>query len=135
MLLKRKLKLWINSCNQRKKSVLIQKNRRLEKRNAKLNTILNDLREKSLLSTNSFNVLEDCAGGVIDLLQRQQNQKSPSYSSELKSFALTLHFYSPQAYRYVRKVFDTCLSHPRTIRKWYQSVEGFTSASFFSTAQ
>lgn len=37
-------------------------------------------------------------------------------------FALTLHFYSPRAYAYVRKKFDTCMSHPKTLSKGYKSV-------------
>ena len=46
---------------------------------------------------------------------------------------MTLNFYSPRAYNYVRKVFDTCLPHPRTISKWYQTVDdspGFTRSAF-----
>lgn len=45
---------------------------------------------------------------------------------------MTLHFYSPKAYLYVRQKFETCLPHPRTIKKWYQSVDaepGFTTES------
>jgi len=43
---------------------------------------------------------------------------------ELRSFALTLHFYSPAAYNYVRKTFKKCLPHPSTIRKWYSTIDG-----------
>jgi len=57
-----------------------------------------------------------------------------TYSPKLRSFALTLYFYSPHAYRYVRKVFkDTCLPHPRTIEKWLKTIDGrpgFTSEAF-----
>ena len=65
-------------------------------------------------------MLEKSAGGVGDLLKRQiakitGNVCPVAYSPEHKSFALTLHVYSPHAYRYVRKMFDTCLPHPRTI--------------------
>ncbi|KAJ6649675.1 DNA transposase THAP9 [Pseudolycoriella hygida] len=41
----------------------------------------------------------------------------------VRSFALTLNFYSPRAYRYVRKTFANKLPTPRTIRKWYESVD------------
>ena len=37
---------------------------------------------------------------------------------------MTLHFYSPKAYGYVRKAFDTCLPHPKTLAKWHTSVDG-----------
>lgn len=45
-------------------------------------------------------------------------------SSELRKFATTLHFYSPKAYSYVRRVFNNTLPHPRTIIRWYESVNG-----------
>ena len=37
---------------------------------------------------------------------------------------MTLHFYSPKAYSYVRKAFDTCLPHTKTLAKWHTSVDG-----------
>lgn len=40
----------------------------------------------------------------------------------MRSFALTLHFYSPRAYEYLRKMYENNLQ--RTIRKWYESVDG-----------
>lgn len=57
------------------------------------------------------------------------------YPPALRRFALTLHFYSPKAYGYVRSTFNTCLPHPRTVQKWYENVEGepgFTKESFFA---
>lgn len=45
-------------------------------------------------------------------------------SPVLRAFALTLHFYSPSAYNYVRKTFNKCLPHPSTIRKWYSVING-----------
>lgn len=138
--LKRELALsQTNLVSARKKiKTLQQSKRRLLKRNAKLQNIISDLKDKDLLSTNSLDILEDCAGGVGDLLQRQVSKKlnkpvPVSYSPELRSFALTLHFYSPHAYNYVRKTLDTCLPHPRTIEKWYQTIPGdpgFTSTAF-----
>lgn len=55
------------------------------------------------------------------------------YSPELRSFALTLNFYSTKAYKYVRKTFSTCLPSLRTISKWYQTIDGrpgFTTETF-----
>ena len=46
------------------------------------------------------------------------------FSSELGMFAHWLHFFSPKAYNYVRRVFDFCLPAPRIISKWYFSVDG-----------
>lgn len=42
----------------------------------------------------------------------------------LRTFALTLHFYSPKAYEFVRNTFNSCLPHPRTLSKWYSSIDG-----------
>ncbi len=114
----------------KKVKTLLQSKRRLMKKNAGLKNIVSDLRKHSLVCDNSLSVLEQSAGGVSDLLKRQIAKKTNnplpvSYSPELRSFALTLHFYSPHAYRYVRKMFDTCLPHPRTIERWYQSIDGF----------
>lgn len=47
-----------------------------------------------------------------------------SVTPELRSFALTLNFYSSSAYNYVRKKFNKCLPHPSTLRKWYTVVDG-----------
>lgn len=43
---------------------------------------------------------------------------------ELRTFALTLHFYSPKAYEYVRSKFNFILPHQKTISKWYGSING-----------
>lgn len=39
------------------------------------------------------------------------------YDEDVRAFALTLHFYSPRAYNYVREKFDKHLPHVATIRK------------------
>ncbi|KAJ8942611.1 hypothetical protein NQ314_010032 [Rhamnusium bicolor] len=46
------------------------------------------------------------------------------YNSTLKSFELTLNFYSTNAYNYVREKFNRWFPHPSTIVKWYRSVDG-----------
>lgn len=51
-------------------------------------------------------------------------KENNQYSPEARSFALTLHFYSPRAYRYVRRTFANKLPAPRTLRKWCESVNG-----------
>lgn len=38
------------------------------------------------------------------------------YSDEIKQFCLTLHFYSPKAYDFLRQ--RSCLPDPSTIHKW-----------------
>ena len=55
------------------------------------------------------------------------------YSPELRSFALTLQFYSTKAYSFVRKSFQLALPHPSQVRRWYSKVPaepGFTEPAF-----
>ena len=138
--LKRKLESTENKlmASRKKIKTLLQVKRRLIKRTAVLKSVIAELRQQAIVSSSCVDVLQSCASGIPDLLKRQQSKalKQPlesKYSPELRSFALTLHFYSPRANSYVRKVFDTCLPHPRTISKWYQKCEdspGFTKSAF-----
>lgn len=58
------------------------------------------------------------------LNELRSKQKGQPYSDALRCFATTLHFYSVQAYKYVREVFQKSLPHPRTLIRWYESVDG-----------
>lgn len=52
------------------------------------------------------------------------------FCKEVRAFSISLHFYSPKAYSYVRETFNKCLPHPRTLPKWYSVVDakpGFSS--------
>lgn len=42
-------------------------------------------------------------------------KKKKNFSSEIKEFAITLQYYSPKAYMYVRKKFLNILPHPRVL--------------------
>lgn len=55
------------------------------------------------------------------------------FSSTLKSFATTLHFYSPKAYNYIRKNFF-CSPHPVTLSKWYRVLENLSGINKGSLA-
>jgi Transposase protein len=54
-----------------------------------------------------------------------KNQKTSriKYDRDLRSFALTLNFYSPLAYEYVRETFNNTLPAARTIRGWLKEVD------------
>lgn len=59
--------------------------------------------------------------------------KRQKYDPRLRAFALTLHFYSPKTYNFVREEFNNWLPSVSTISKWYQKVNGepgFTKESF-----
>lgn len=75
-------------------------------------------------------------GPGLEMVKRiLKGSKSKQYSPTLRSFALTLHFYSPRAYNYVREMFNKSLPHPSTLSKWYQKIDGlprFTQESLNS---
>lgn len=65
------------------------------------------------------------------LLHHKNGYRNSEYPETVKKFAITLQFYSAQAYRFIRKFIK--LPHPRTIRKWAQNIDGspgFTEESF-----
>lgn len=51
------------------------------------------------------------------------------YPTFVRQFVLTLHYYLPRAYNYVRKYFRFSLPHPKSICRWYQSINGNPSFS------
>ena len=98
--------------------------------------LISQLTKKKLIETNCQEVLEKHFSGVsLEMLKRITNKsgKGVRYSPALRSFALTLQFYSTKAYEYVRRTFDLSLPHQRQIRRWYSKIQadpGFTEASF-----
>lgn len=58
------------------------------------------------------------------MLKQLRRTTANKYPEELRTFALTLHFYSSSAYSYIRKTFNNCLPHPKTLTRWYKSVDG-----------
>lgn len=109
--------------------------RRLKKKVENLSQVLNELKEKRLITQEQVYLLELC--GISAAAKRMIN-KGKEYSPELRTFALTLAFYSPKAYSYIRSTFNTCLPHPSTIRKWYQCLDAspsFTAESFNALCQ
>ena len=56
-----------------------------------------------------------------EMSQRDKHHTGFRYSENLKKFAVTLHFYSSQAYEYVRNYLH--LPHVSTIRKWSASID------------
>ena len=73
-------------------------------------------------------------GPSLEIFKRViKGKKLGKYSESLKSFALTLHFYSAKAYNFLRKSFHLALPHPRSITSWYRKIpadSGFTEPAF-----
>lgn len=58
------------------------------------------------------------------LMHQLQISSGKSIPPVLRKFAMTLHFYSPSAYAYVRTIFNKALPDVSTIRKWYSQLDG-----------
>ncbi len=57
-------------------------------------------------------------------VRSEEGKITSKYEKELRKFALTIYFYSPKAYMYIRKEFKKLLPHPSTMRKWYSQIDG-----------
>ncbi|VEN48280.1 unnamed protein product [Callosobruchus maculatus] len=105
--------------------------KRAHKKVASLKIIAEELERQNLLSQENLVLVQNMSKVNIEILNRKMG-RNVQYSPELRKFALTLNFFSPKAYNYVRDVFDTCLPHSKTIAKWFQNADaepGFTKES------
>ena len=83
-----------------------QKSRRLHRKVEKMNIIIEELKENQFVSTSCANLLEARCSGIPQLIMKRllagkQSSRGHAYHEELKTFALTLHFYSVKAYNFV----------------------------------
>ena len=121
----------------KKIKTLQQKLRRRNKKINNLKDLITTLKDKKYLSNGSAEILLDQFSGVSNDIFKNQiknNKSKPTgrrYSEELKKFALTVNFYSPKAYNFLRRVFY--LPHQSSIRQWASTVNcepGFFSEVF-----
>lgn len=64
----------------------------------------------------------DSASGLLDRIVK--GSSTQKYDPALRSFDLTLAFYSTRGYNFVRQTFNRKLPHINTLSKWYSSVNG-----------
>lgn len=88
-----------------------------------------------MINEESADILCSIDSANKDFLKRYicKETAERKYSAELRMFAITLHFISPRANDYIRKHFNTCLPHTRTLSRCYQCVDGnpgFSKESF-----
>lgn len=111
----------------KKVNTLARRSSRQRAKIGELSDLIRQLRDKQLLESEPAEVLAKCFDStVLDLLQDQVSNKKKSkegrrYSQQVKQFALTLYYYSPQAYAYCRKIF--ILPNVSSIRNWLSNVE------------
>ena len=121
----------------KKYKTLQQKLRRKEKKIESMKDVINVLKNRKWISESKASNLEDHFSGITGEVFRNQlrnNERGATgrrYSEEFKQFALTVYFYSPKAYNFLRKVFY--LPHQSSVRNWISSVDcepGFLSEAF-----
>lgn len=103
--------------------------------------ILDDLCKRNLLMIEHYDILLDiCEPPNFDAFEKQFF-KPNSWArgrvflptTEFRSFALNLNFYSPKGYKHVRKSYDTYLPDSSTVGQWYKNsnlLPGFTAEAF-----
>ena len=117
-----KLKKTLKGKNRRIKS-LSAKDLRKEK---KIKGLVQKLEKmKALSEEQSQNLMSNFGHMSKDIFKNEQENRLSStgsrYNEEIKQFAISLHFYSPKAYKFVRKSLH--LPHPSTIRSWASSID------------
>jgi len=80
------------------------------RRNNLIEDIVEDIFKNQFNSLLPFTLFQN----EIVNIKNQANHKS--YSEEIREFCLTLHFYSPRAYNFIRQ--RSTLPDPSTIRRW-----------------
>ena len=106
---------------------LQQQLRRKTQKIENMSDVLRDLKERSLLSADASNVIDECFSGLSLQIIRNHftNQdRAPNgyrHNEEVKKFVVSLHYSSPAAYEYVRSVL--ALPSARSIANWTSSVD------------
>ncbi|KAL7306234.1 hypothetical protein TKK_0001671 [Trichogramma kaykai] len=100
-----------------------QKINRLEKRVRTTQDFISNLRQKNFLTAEGELSLQDSIEpGVKLLIESALNgKKFRQFPEKLKNFAMTLHFYSPSGYEYVRSSFNNLLPHKSVLREWLRT--------------
>lgn len=98
-----------------------------KKQIASLKQITIELKRQNLMSFEEENVVLEHFGSNKEIIQRlfkKTNNKTASkeFPHSVKSFAITLHFFSPKAYNYLRSKFYNSLPHPKTLSRWYTAI-------------
>ena len=102
----------------------------LQRKVDSLTDIVSELRDKNMVSPAELDVLTSLDEVPKEFLQRYMGNvkrgcpSRETFPPQLRTFALTLHFYSPRAYTYVRETFALALPHSKTLKEWYSSLDG-----------
>lgn len=84
------------------------------------------LKKNNFIDVGLQNTLKNAAGDIFSSMIKKRGKGKQGiikYTPAVKKFALTLNYYSPSGYKYVRRQFESCLPHPSTLAKWYQVID------------
>ena len=118
---------------------LQQQLRRCKTKIANMSDIINNLQNDLIIKTEIADRLHKSFDKLqLSIFHNTKNNTLVSpcgrrYTDDIKEFSLTLYYYSPKAYEYVRSVIP--LPNPSLIRKWSSSVNcepGFLDEAFQS---
>ena len=109
--------------------ILKQKLKRKDLKITNMEHLLKALKEKELVNDENHRLLDHNFGGTMaqEIFKNQAKNTATTsnhamrYTNELKSFAVTLHYYSLKAYEFTRKIL--ALPDPASIRAWGCSVQ------------
>ncbi|KAG8307101.1 THAP domain containing 9 [Homalodisca vitripennis] len=107
----------------RKVKALKQKLKRRDCKLRSMKELISNLKNKFKAPDSLIEIVENNFTGLpFELLLSSLKNKGKSknkhtFTESVKEFALTLYFYSPKAYRYLRAS-NLILPHPATLRKW-----------------
>jgi hypothetical protein len=132
LLLKKKIKFLVKKISSKRREIYT-----LQKKCVRLQKNIRKLKKQS--PNNSAEKLTGPGKSLINnfVSTISRNVEGKRYTEDMRKFAVTLHFYSPRAYCYVRQQFNNCLPHPKTLSRWYSTVAGmpgFTRESFDALA-
>lgn len=101
---------------------IVSLKKKLKRRELKMSTIEEKLAAMHL-STDHLTSLQQQFPGLLGTLIQNQSMASRvrgkngmKYNDQMRKFAVTLHFYSPRAYLFLRK--HLALPHPNTLGTW-----------------
>lgn len=100
-----------------------------------LSSVVRELKCRNDIAAEAVALIERCFGDIpAEILKRKlKGNAKDTYSTTVRAFALTLHFYSPKAYKFIRRSFGQSLPPVSTLRRWASAVNGrpgFTKVSF-----
>ena len=108
-----------------------QQNKRFRNQIINLKEMNKSLKERNLVDNSQYAILqsfEDDESILCFLTRFAKKVNNPhfktTYPLPLRTFAVTLHYLSPRAYRYLRSKFGNCLPSSSTLKNWYKSIDG-----------